>query len=106
MAMLGEIPRLRGFLRLKGKMSYASQAPWIFTASVRDNILFGQDYERVRYNKVVKACDLNKVGLLMPPTISPLPPPTPSHISSSAPLSSILGPLHLPSTPTLSFLLR
>ncbi|XP_067949778.1 ATP-binding cassette sub-family C member 4-like [Watersipora subatra] len=60
MAMLGEIPRLRGFLRLQGKMSYASQAPWVFTASVRDNILFGQDYDRGRYNKVVKACDLNK----------------------------------------------
>ena len=64
MAMLGEIPRLRGFLRLNGKMSYASQAPWIFTASVRDNILFGQEYDRSRYNKVIKACDLNKVCLL------------------------------------------
>lgn len=64
MAMLGEIPRLRGFLRLNGKMSYASQAPWIFTASVRDNILFGQDYDRTRYNKVIKACDLNKVRVL------------------------------------------
>ena len=62
MAMLGEIPRLRGFLRLQGRLSYASQAPWIFTGSVRDNILFGNDYDRGRYNKVVKACDLNKVS--------------------------------------------
>ena len=64
MAMLGEIPRLRGFLRLRGRLSYASQVPWIFTASVRDNILFGQDYDRTRYNKVVKACDLNKVSII------------------------------------------
>jgi len=63
MAMLGEIPRLRGFLRLRGKVSYAAQAPWVFTGSVRDNILFGAEYERTRYNKVVKACDLNKVRL-------------------------------------------
>ena len=62
MAMLGEIPRLRGFLRLQGRLSCASQAPWIFTGSVRDNILFGNDYDRGRYNKVVKACDLNKVS--------------------------------------------
>lgn len=62
MAILGEIPRLRGFLRLRGRLSYATQAPWVFTASVRENVLFGQEYDRARYNKVVKACDLNKVS--------------------------------------------
>lgn len=60
MAILGEIPRLRGFLRINGRLSYATQQPWVFQATVKDNILFGCDYDRSRYSKVIKSCDLTK----------------------------------------------
>lgn len=57
-AILGEINLTEGQIKLNGNISYASQEAWVFGASVRQNILFGQPYERQRYQKVTKACAL------------------------------------------------
>ncbi|XP_012274704.1 probable multidrug resistance-associated protein lethal(2)03659 [Orussus abietinus] len=59
-AILGEISLVQGDVKVKGKLSYASQEAWVFGASVRQNILFGQPYERHRYQRVVKVCALLK----------------------------------------------
>lgn len=37
----------------------ASQEPWIQHASVRDNILFGKDYDPTFYQAVIEACALS-----------------------------------------------
>ncbi|XP_029164697.1 probable multidrug resistance-associated protein lethal(2)03659 [Nylanderia fulva] len=57
-AILGEITLTEGQIKVNGNISYASQEAWVFGATVRQNILFGQPYERQRYQKVVKACAL------------------------------------------------
>ncbi|KAF5294164.1 hypothetical protein FQR65_LT10875 [Abscondita terminalis] len=49
-----------GVVRVSGSKSYASQEPWIFPATVRQNILFGETFERNRYNHVIDVCALNK----------------------------------------------
>jgi ABC-type multidrug transport system fused ATPase/permease subunit len=51
---------------IAGKIAYASQKPWIFAASVRDNILFGSAFDPVRYERVVHACALTRDLTLLP----------------------------------------
>ena len=41
-------------------MAYVSQQAWIQNSTVRDNVVFGQPYQRERYNAVIKACQLER----------------------------------------------
>lgn len=58
--LLRELPLESGSINVNGSMSYASQEPWVFAASVRQNILFGEEFDRNRYNAVVKSCSLTR----------------------------------------------
>ena len=49
---------------VNGSVGYASQEAWVFSASVRDNILFGLPCDVKRYNAVIEACALKKVSIL------------------------------------------
>lgn len=59
-AILGELSPEAGSVQLEGRLSYAAQEPWLFSASVRDNILFGLPLEKQRYRTVVKMCALER----------------------------------------------
>ncbi|XP_068840811.1 ATP-binding cassette sub-family C member 4 isoform X2 [Capricornis sumatraensis] len=59
-AVLGELPPSQGQVRVHGRIAYVSQQPWVFSGTVRSNILFGKKYEKERYEKVIKACALKK----------------------------------------------
>ena len=61
MALLGELPALRGAVTLSGRVAYASQQPWVFGATVRDNITFGKPYVEEKFEKIVRVCSLTKV---------------------------------------------
>ncbi|XP_016960247.1 ATP-binding cassette sub-family C member 4 [Drosophila biarmipes] len=56
--LLGELPVIDGGVVIQGDLSYAAQEPWLFTGSVRNNILFGEEYERKRYQEVTRCCAL------------------------------------------------
>ncbi|KAL6554115.1 hypothetical protein OROMI_019788 [Orobanche minor] len=58
--ILGEMPRISGKVKLCGTKAYVSQSPWIQSGTVLDNILFGKDMDRKRYNQVLEACCLKK----------------------------------------------
>ena len=45
---------------LSKTISYVAQTAWLLNATIRDNILFGQEYDRVRYEAVIQGCALKK----------------------------------------------
>uniref|UniRef100_A0A6Q2ZIN7 ATP-binding cassette sub-family B member 6 n=1 Tax=Esox lucius TaxID=8010 RepID=A0A6Q2ZIN7_ESOLU len=60
-AITGELSRLGGTVYVQGRedgFGLAAQEPWIQHATVRDNILFGRDYDSGFYQAVVEACAL------------------------------------------------
>ncbi|XP_063913156.1 probable multidrug resistance-associated protein lethal(2)03659 isoform X2 [Zophobas morio] len=64
--ILKEASLSSGTLQVKGKMSYASQEPWLFASSIKQNILFGEDMDLERYKKVVRVCALEKDFMSFP----------------------------------------
>ena len=63
-AILGEMPQsnssheLDEVVNIRGTIAYVPQTPFIMNATLRDNILFGQPYDEVRYQKVLSTCCL------------------------------------------------
>lgn len=45
-------------IKINGKISYASQSPFILNTSFRENILFGSEYNEELYDSVILACNL------------------------------------------------
>ena len=62
--ILSELPVLSGRVTVNGSLAYACQEPWLFSASLRDNILFGRPYDHAWYSTVVEACALEKASLM------------------------------------------
>uniref|UniRef100_H2YL88 ATP-binding cassette sub-family C member 7 n=1 Tax=Ciona savignyi TaxID=51511 RepID=H2YL88_CIOSA len=59
-AILRELPASSGTAKVVGQVTYAGQVPWVFSGSIRENILFGEAYDEKRYNEVVAVCCLDK----------------------------------------------
>ncbi|CAH0698828.1 unnamed protein product [Spodoptera exigua] len=64
--VLSELPCTNGSVQINGTISYASQDPWLFVGSVRQNILFGQAFQKSRYMEVCRVCALEKDISLFP----------------------------------------
>ncbi|KAG9093297.1 hypothetical protein FRC07_011491, partial [Ceratobasidium sp. 392] len=57
-AILGEMIREEGSAKVRGKIAYVPQNPWMMNATIRDNILFSHRYDEEFYNIVLNACAL------------------------------------------------
>ena len=60
MTILGEIPISSGKMSCIGKIAFVSQTPWVYSGTVRDNIVFGQEFYEQKYRKIIEVCDLEK----------------------------------------------
>jgi ATP-binding cassette subfamily C (CFTR/MRP) protein 4 len=56
--ILKELEALSGTLHVKGSVSFAPQEPWIFSGTIRENILFGEKMDDARYREVINLCCL------------------------------------------------
>lgn len=65
-AILKELPLKEGCVEVNGTISYASQEPWLFAGSIRQNILFGLPMDEERYKKVIQVCSLERDFSLLP----------------------------------------
>ena len=53
-AVLGEFPSSQGSVTISGAISYSPQEAWVFSGTVRQNILFGMEFDQKRYWKVIE----------------------------------------------------
>ncbi|XP_047332545.1 ABC transporter C family member 12-like isoform X2 [Impatiens glandulifera] len=66
-AMLGEIPAVTdASVVIRGTIAYVPQISWIFNATVRENILFGSDFDTSRYWKAIDVTALQHDLDLLP----------------------------------------
>ncbi len=67
MALLGEMPNIRGNVNMNGRIFYVSQEPWIFSGSIKQNILFGQHYQKQKFTQIINSCALKEVFFIFSP---------------------------------------
>ncbi|XP_063924523.1 probable multidrug resistance-associated protein lethal(2)03659 [Zophobas morio] len=56
--ILQELLIVDGILSLNGLISYASQNPWVFSATIQENIIFNETFNQTKYLTVLKICAL------------------------------------------------
>jgi ABC-type multidrug transport system fused ATPase/permease subunit len=68
-ALLGEVPAMGSSsteLSIPGTLSYAAQEPFILNTTLRNNVIFGSDFNEARYEEVIDACclrpDMHRLG--------------------------------------------
>lgn len=60
LAVLGHLREMCGQVLRDGNCAYVGQRPWIWTASIRDNIVFKEPFQHKRYYSAVHNCALNE----------------------------------------------
>ena len=51
---------MQGSCAVSGSFAYAAQEPWIFNATLQENILFGAEMDEERYQDAIYACALTQ----------------------------------------------
>ncbi|KAF9165614.1 hypothetical protein DFQ26_009690 [Actinomortierella ambigua] len=57
-AIIGEMYRREGSVRVSGSVAYVPQQAWIIHGSVRENIVFGTPFDQAKYDRILKASGL------------------------------------------------
>ncbi|KAF9200744.1 hypothetical protein BGZ49_009020, partial [Haplosporangium sp. Z 27] len=57
-AIIGEIYKQSGTVKVFGDLAYVPQQAWIINASVRDNIIFGKPFDQEKYDHIIYASGL------------------------------------------------
>lgn len=56
----GEVDVSSGMVMYPGRLAYVPQVPWVFSGTIKENILFGEPYHHDWYTRVIEACALKE----------------------------------------------
>ena len=59
-AMLGQMRRIDGSCKVFGRVGYIPQEAWLLNMLLRDNIVFGKDFDETCYAEVIRVCALKR----------------------------------------------
>ncbi|KAG0036336.1 hypothetical protein BGZ82_004362 [Podila clonocystis] len=65
-AVMGEMYKLQGTVKVYGDIAYVPQQAWIINATLKDNILFGKPFDQEKYNRIVYASGLVPDFVMLP----------------------------------------
>ena len=65
-ALVGEMRRTEGIVKLGGTVGFCPQTAWIQNATVKNNILFGREFDPEKYETVIRACALESDFDMLP----------------------------------------
>lgn len=57
-SVMGQMRLIKGKVAVRGLTAYVAQDPWIFNGTVRDNIVFGYEFNSKRFYEAVSCCGL------------------------------------------------
>ena len=63
LAILDQMPTVEGYISSKGTIAFVPQEAWVFSATIRDNILFGLSLQPSKYDEAIRSCALTQVRL-------------------------------------------
>ena len=59
-AIAGEISNASGTIDYQGSVIYLPQTAWVFSGTIKENILFGQPFEESKYDRIIEVCALRE----------------------------------------------
>ncbi|KAL3154179.1 hypothetical protein ABBQ32_013696 [Trebouxia sp. C0010 RCD-2024] len=65
-ALLGEMEKHAGTVRMGGQLAYVAQQAWIVNDSLQSNVLFGQELEDQKWEACVHSCSLQQDLEMLP----------------------------------------
>ncbi|KAI8712156.1 Canalicular multispecific organic anion transporter 2 [Fusarium sp. LHS14.1] len=65
-SLLGDVTPCSGYVKVQGRVAYASQKPFLINGTVRENILFGSPFDGPFYEKVLDAVALRHDIMRLP----------------------------------------
>ncbi|XP_076687192.1 ATP-binding cassette sub-family C member 5-like isoform X2 [Andrena cerasifolii] len=66
LAALGQLKMIQGHISREGSCAYVSQQAWIVNATLKENILFGNQFDAKRYYQALTVCNLKEDVNMLP----------------------------------------
>jgi ATP-binding cassette, subfamily C (CFTR/MRP), member 1 len=65
-ALVNEMRRSAGSLTIGGRVAYCPQTAWVMNATLRQNILFGKEFDAKKYDQIISDCALEADIAMLP----------------------------------------